>query len=322
LIAQPSALPSPQSAKDKWADAILDLEIPSWRFFKALATSMQAMAKVNEQAQHSTLPQADKRRAVLCTMALDELQTLHANLKANQERQLEAQRFYNQPNAQADFPYWLAMDFWTLDEAVALLLGKNPEIVNPASIDKDLEQPKGFFARTAHPPTAFTKFFQAAHLQAQRSHAMTRAKHLAPVEVAHWGQSVLCKRLPLPMAALLANALPAPVPIPVTVSVPVPVRETAAEAPDQTKEPRRGQACESVQVKRKALTAMARIWPTVESDLRHAGDNGLQAAAKGSQHGMWKEKEALEWARQQGKLSDVSHVPRSPGQSSIFHKIS
>jgi hypothetical protein len=207
---------------------------------------------------------------------------------------------------------------------VALLLGKNPEIVNPASIDKDLEQPKGFFARTAHPPTAFTKFFRAAHLQAQRSHAMTRAKHLTPVEVAHWGHSMLGKRLPQPMAALLASALPAPVlaPAPVTVSVPVPVRETAAESPDQTKEPSRGQASESVLVKRKALTAMARIWPTVESDLRHAVENGLQAAAKASHHGMWKEKEALEWARQQGKLSDVSHVPRSPGQSSIFHKIS
>jgi hypothetical protein len=311
-------------------NAILDLEFPSWRLLQSFATSMQAMAKGDEQPQHSVLQKANQRGAVLRAMALEELQTLHANLKGNQERQLEALRFYNQPNAQANFPYWLAMDFWTLDEAVALLVKKNPEIVNPASIDKDLEQPKGFFARTAHAPTAFTKYFKAVHLQAQRSHLMTKAKHLTPLEVARWGHSVLGKHMPQPLAELLAKAppepvsvtVPIPIPVPVPVTVSVPVGETAAESPDQTKEPSRGQASESVLVKRKALTAMARIWPTVESDLRHAGDNGLQAAAKGSQHGMWKEKEALEWARQQGKLSDLSHVPRSSGQSSIFHKIS
>src|SRR4051812_39251051 len=41
----------------------------------------------------------------------------------------EAGIFYSKPEATADFGYWAMMPSWTLDEAVALSLGKSPAVV-------------------------------------------------------------------------------------------------------------------------------------------------------------------------------------------------
>lgn len=54
-----------------------------------------------------------------------------AQIRADQE---EKARFFNQPSAVADYSYWAKASFWTLDEAVALALGKNPEKVNPSTL--------------------------------------------------------------------------------------------------------------------------------------------------------------------------------------------
>lgn len=256
--------------------------------------------------QPDILVKVAQRRAALEAMDMATLQALHASLKARQEQANEARRFYRQPNAQANFPYWLAMDFWTLDEAVALLVGKNPEVVTPASIDKDLEQPRGFFARAAHPPTAFTKYFKAIRLQAQRSKAMTGAKHLTPIEVARWGQSILGKHLPQPLAELLAKALPEPVPVTVPVTAtdtatlplqslpPVTVKEGAAPVTD---------APARTLVNKAALLAQVAIWQTVENDLHHAQRNGLAAAAKAEGRNQWWQEAAIDWAVRHGRIT-------------------
>ncbi len=50
----------------------------------------------------------------------------------------EQQRFYNQPNAKADYAYWAKMSFWTVEEGVSLLLGKNPRKVSWEKLYKKL----------------------------------------------------------------------------------------------------------------------------------------------------------------------------------------
>ena len=42
----------------------------------------------------------------------------------------ESKRFYNQPHAMADFNHWAKAEHWSLDEAIALVMGKAPEIVS------------------------------------------------------------------------------------------------------------------------------------------------------------------------------------------------
>ncbi len=51
-----------------------------------------------------------------------------ARSRVRQEEE-EAERFFNKPYARADFDHWSKMPYWTLDEAVALSLGKAPERV-------------------------------------------------------------------------------------------------------------------------------------------------------------------------------------------------
>lgn len=54
-----------------------------------------------------------------------------------QERlqQREQSHFFNKPETNADYAYWTSRSCWTLDETVALILGKDPRIVDWAQIE-------------------------------------------------------------------------------------------------------------------------------------------------------------------------------------------
>ena len=50
--------------------------------------------------------------------------------EAQLRRELEEnERLFNQPRADMDVTHWSRMSYWTLDEAVALSLGKDPRVV-------------------------------------------------------------------------------------------------------------------------------------------------------------------------------------------------
>ena len=62
-------------------------------------------------------------------------------------------------------------------------------------------------------------------------------------------------------------------------------------------------------VKRAALIErMKHKWPTVEADLNDSSRNGLTAAAKVDEHGMWNLDKAREWANQRGMLRQAATV--------------
>lgn len=52
------------------------------------------------------------------------------------KKRLEAERFYNQPESAADFKYWAKLSYWSLEEIVALSLGRDPKTVNWQSIGR------------------------------------------------------------------------------------------------------------------------------------------------------------------------------------------
>jgi hypothetical protein len=71
------------------------------------------------------------------------------------------------------------------------------------------------------------------------------------------------------------------------------------------------QADQTQYIKRAALIRRYEAeWRTIETDLRHADENGLAAVAKGTKHGMWDEHAALRWAGQNGK---TRHATAAPG---------
>lgn len=72
----------------------------------------------------------------------------------------EAEAFYNQPQSSADVSYWSRLSYWTLEEAVALSLGKNPWIVK-------WEKLKSF--QTSSP---FVAKYAAKHEEVRRAKVM------------------------------------------------------------------------------------------------------------------------------------------------------
>ena len=72
-------------------------------------------------------------RSELEDLPSDQLQSLYENetaaALADIQREEDA-RFFNQPHANADFDHWSKAEHWSLDEAIALVLGKAPEIVS------------------------------------------------------------------------------------------------------------------------------------------------------------------------------------------------
>lgn len=94
----------------------------------------------------------DLKRAEYEAMTDEQIAELHATARqqdadaeAARARAEEAAHFFNRPHADADFPYWCKMAFWTLDEAVVLSLGKHPNVVNWKAINN----------ASKHSPSAF-----------------------------------------------------------------------------------------------------------------------------------------------------------------------
>ena len=74
----------------------------------------------------------------LMTLVEDERQQ-DAALQQEREHQLDRHRFFNEPKASANFRRWAKRSCWTLDEATALILGKNPEVVQWDNIEPLVE---------------------------------------------------------------------------------------------------------------------------------------------------------------------------------------
>jgi hypothetical protein len=283
------------------ADEILRLENPMWavgEFFSALAKPFKA--KVDQTPFDEMQKKMEQRRAVLLTHSVDALRQYKAKL-------IDQAQFYRKPGAQANFDHWLSMDFWSLDEAIALLMGSNPTVVTWEAVSHALQPPKSH--KSPLPvSTPFLQRFEQLRQVAQRSEAMTASVKLTPVVVARWGQRMLGAELPKPLQELLEAATPeAPT---TTEAKPQPMAETMDKA-----------GSEPVLVKRKALLALEDIWPTVDSDLRNSVANKLGDAAKSDVYGMWKEHEALEWARRNGKLVKDARTATPDSLANYIHRM-
>jgi hypothetical protein len=89
-------------------------------------------------------------KATLRAMPPDALQALleSETKKSDEEERAtidpeEKARFYNQPYANADFNHWSRAAHWTLDEAVALSLGKNPEVTRVPTLTEQIQLVRG-----------------------------------------------------------------------------------------------------------------------------------------------------------------------------------
>lgn len=153
------------STYNSTVEAILQM-----RFSLALTLAPLAKAiavKFNTPNEVVDNIEAERRR--LLALPPTELQREYAREAAA----MEARQFYNVPSAMADFAHWSQMDYWSVEEAVALLLGREPSVVNSASLKK--HQTSRFALR-------YTKLLQIA----QRSEAFGNADRIRPADAVDW----------------------------------------------------------------------------------------------------------------------------------------
>lgn len=269
----------------------------------------------------------DAERKRLLTLPLAELKALRANQlrhaaaqkaeadaadarrkadAADKEASKEAARIYNLPSADADFEHWAKMDHWTFDEALALLLSKDPRVLTRSVLKEELSRDQGFtlFTGPQRPTSAFLRSYEDLRQLAERATVM-KGPRLRPADVLLWAHRTRAIAPPAELVRCVSAILER------TKSAqgqqPAPTQERSASQalpPPGTDKPR--------PIKRSALVQKhARAWPSIESDLKHADENGLRAA-KGDGRGMWIEARALEWAEQRGKLTrSVARTPHA-----------
>jgi hypothetical protein len=146
-------------------------------------------------------PQIDAARAELRAKSDEELDAMHtaANEQQHKREAIEASidekgRFFNWPDANADFDYWAKLEYWTFDEALLLLHGKSPDVV----VWKDLEP----FAQVS----PFAKKFAATRKLAMRAELMNRGTgSVLPSAALDWAKQMDIDMPPALVAAVAAR---------------------------------------------------------------------------------------------------------------------
>lgn len=86
-----------------------------------------------ERTQDALRREIERRRRELLTLKLTDpngFAELLTRIAEVQAQAVEALRFFNQPRAGADFAHWAKLDYWTIEEAIALCFGRSPRRVN------------------------------------------------------------------------------------------------------------------------------------------------------------------------------------------------
>lgn len=235
------------------------------------------------RAEFLALPAAELHALIAASKAreIQASRQLHAAHQAAED----AKRFFNKPAAMARFEVWCKASFWTVDEAAALLLGRDPHTVNPDSLARELSESTGLLGWGGRPQrTEFHRRFDDLRLMLGRAEGLPRPE-MKPAEVIAWAEQTQAVAPPAALKAL------------------VPPAEAVAPAPA---------ANEQLLKKAALIRQYEHIWPTIHSDFAHANQNGLAAVAKGSAHGMWRVEPALAWARQNGKTRDSAPQTAHP----------
>eukprot|EP01031_Cornospumella_fuschlensis_P007686 gene7686-9515_t len=121
-----------------WGDG---KEPPELQAFRAAIETERQQLMAMPIHQLTALINSFKLRESQSRKVRDAKKQADANAKAAAQ---EAARFYNLPRAQADLEYWCKFDQWTVEEATALLLGKDPLAVNVAALDRERAQTLAF----------------------------------------------------------------------------------------------------------------------------------------------------------------------------------
>jgi hypothetical protein len=196
--------PSPiQSAKNPTVEDILKLQFPLKVFAEAIV-SLNAPAFANSTAAKDIFDPIQAQREKLLERPESELREMLQTLKAQAKARQEAAKFYNLTSAKADLGYWAKAEYWTFDEAVALLLGREPTKVTWEDVQRELAPYQGRRGAHREPDSKFLSDYQRLRNLAMRAPAM-QSPRLKPADVLAWALDVRVVEPPSQLIALLAR---------------------------------------------------------------------------------------------------------------------
>jgi F0F1-type ATP synthase epsilon subunit len=159
------------------------------------AQTTQSLAAIEAaRVELLALPEAEFKRLLSEARAR---QRVEAAQKVAQEKAAkEAARFYNLASAVADFDHWCRAEYWTVDEAAALLLGKEPSVVNAASLHAELAKKPGLLGLGKPLEAgAFHQAYERLRTLIARAEALSGPR-TTPTEVVNWARRVQAAPLP------------------------------------------------------------------------------------------------------------------------------
>jgi len=126
--------PNPAKVQDPIEiEYLVNIKFPLYKVRHVSNSPAAKLEKVTEEAE--------KYKSQLENMPNEEVHALYKQAKNDVETKklikevVDQRYFFNKPEAQADFEHWSKATYWTIEEAVALSLGKDPEKVNWKSMN-------------------------------------------------------------------------------------------------------------------------------------------------------------------------------------------
>ncbi|MEC5291600.1 hypothetical protein VSX64_23030 [Aurantimonas sp. C2-6-R+9] len=114
--------------------------VVKWKFPLATIFDEDSVAPAPIRSHH-TDEEASSYYNEVCLLPAAELEKLVREVRSAQNRSRsklleieEQQRSFNRPDAKADFGYWAMASYWSIEEATALSLGRDPRRVQLKSV--------------------------------------------------------------------------------------------------------------------------------------------------------------------------------------------
>lgn len=130
----------PKTTKEEKIRFLIWNDIP---LSKYVTTPQGQPVEPKDQFEEGILQEVEDYQKKLLEMGAAELDQLYQQKRVEEQLRMseerEAKRFFHQSSAKADFDHWAKCTYWTIDEAVALSLGKAPEIVTWEKVKREPE---------------------------------------------------------------------------------------------------------------------------------------------------------------------------------------
>lgn len=134
-------MPTIGKRNDDPIDYLINRRFPLARHIAPMSLQHGSSTAVDRSAAKEAKAQADKYRQELSALPPTEVTRLVTEERRKEVDEIatrllreEQERFFNKPSSAAPYDHYCKLAYWTLDECVALSLGKNPETVNWLSV--------------------------------------------------------------------------------------------------------------------------------------------------------------------------------------------